>query len=217
MAVWFISYYLDPENEDKYLNWFHQIHMQEKLKRRGYVWASHYRSFRNVSDGDGLLYLALFGGDSTAVFYNPSPAQLRQAQTSESRTMMDYRLKSRSLILSHEWVFTNKSGVSCDTIPIDSPNISLMACGTGGNDMDFCSWLIQKYLSASTGRGVAKFLASTGEPRHVMIHMQNIKPSDELEFPDASYGAWGSKVAKYLTYPLGSPVISMEKIFSAEG
>ena len=42
-AIWILQYDLTSGSEDEYLNWFHNIHIPEKLARPGYLWAVHYK------------------------------------------------------------------------------------------------------------------------------------------------------------------------------
>ena len=75
-AIWIIMHGLQPAREAEYLEWFHDVHIPDKLAREGYIWASHYQV---LSDGDSG-YIAMFGGRDASVFYNPSPAQLDTAK-----------------------------------------------------------------------------------------------------------------------------------------
>ena len=55
-GIWAIWYDLPAEHQAEYLEWFHHVHIPDKLARPGYVWAAHYE----LEDDKG--YLALFGG-----------------------------------------------------------------------------------------------------------------------------------------------------------
>ena len=83
-AIWIIMYDLKHDRETEYLEWFDEVHIPEKLARPGYTWASHYQVLpdggETVSGGRDRGYIAMFGGEATSVFYNPSPAQLAPAQ-----------------------------------------------------------------------------------------------------------------------------------------
>ena len=41
-AVWAIIYDLPEEGRDEYMDWYHGVHIPEKLARPGYTWAAHY-------------------------------------------------------------------------------------------------------------------------------------------------------------------------------
>lgn len=211
-AIWLISYWLEREREDQYLEWFHDVHMPEKLARPGYTWASHYRSTPSGNGGDSALYLALFGGESSAVFYNPSPAQLGPKQPPESRAMMGCRVDSRTMILSSEWAAPDGGGTAADSSPVDANSIALTLCDAAGNDMDFSAWLIQEHVPALAGYGMRKLLASTGDVRHAIIHTRRIETAAPPMFADAAAGEWSARVTGYLTYPLDRPLIAMDRI-----
>ncbi|MBT4093823.1 MAG: hypothetical protein HOE85_07650, partial [Nitrospinaceae bacterium] len=41
-AIWAIFYDLPEEGREAYFEWFHGVHIPEKLTRPGYLWAAHY-------------------------------------------------------------------------------------------------------------------------------------------------------------------------------
>ena len=207
-AIWLILYDIKRAREAEYLEWFHEVHMPEKLARPGYDWASHYRVLRNGGDGD-MGYIALFGGTATSVFYNPSPAQLKPTQPPETRDMMTCRKNSRSLILSAEWA-VDGHGAPCDSSsPIDAETIALALCDTARNDEDFGAWLVQDHLESVTRgqgcTGVRKFLASTGGARHAVFHERSDPAPPPLVFADTGNDAWTARVKAYISHPLGAP------------
>ena len=71
-AIWMIIYDLDRTHSTRYLQWFNEVHIPQKLARPGYTWAAHYQA---IADDDSAepRYIALFGGTDSRVFYNPSP------------------------------------------------------------------------------------------------------------------------------------------------
>jgi hypothetical protein len=212
-AIWMIIYDLDRAHSDRYLQWFNEVHIPEKLARPGYTWAAHYKI---VADDDAAdsRYIALFGGTDSSVFYNPSPAQIKPSQPPETRQMMSYRSNSNMLILSEEWVFDGDSG-SLETSPcINAESISLALFNANGNDENLGAWLVQDYLINSAAAGVTrKLLASTGSVRHAVVH--EMKPPDApliamtlTTIADASSSDWSAQVSDYLDYPAGGPVIA---------
>ena len=72
-AIWILQYDLKSGSEHQYLDWFHNIHIPEKLARPGYLWATHYRGQIGALDHseNKRSYLALFGGVSTRTFLDP--------------------------------------------------------------------------------------------------------------------------------------------------
>tara|TARA_B100000029_G_scaffold19916_1_gene20157 strand:+ start:380 stop:1084 length:705 start_codon:yes stop_codon:yes gene_type:complete len=210
-AIWLITYQLQHDREGDYVAWFHDIHMPEKLARPGYTWAAHYRTPSAEESDTGARYVALFGGESSAVFYNPSPAQLALTQPPETRDMMGCRIDSRSLILSGEWAINGSDVIESDCSPVESNSIGLTLCDTGGNDMDFSAWLLQEHVPSLNGCGISKFLTSSGDARHTIIHT----PEADAALPpfaDPTGEEWEARVADYITYPLGHPLIDMDRI-----
>ena len=41
-AIWTLAYDIDSAERERYLQWFHDVHIPEKLARPGYIWAAHY-------------------------------------------------------------------------------------------------------------------------------------------------------------------------------
>jgi hypothetical protein len=227
-AIWMIIYDLDRAHADRYLQWFNDVHIPEKLARPGYTWAAHYKVIADDDAADSR-YVALFGGSDSRVFYHPSPAQIKPSQPPETRQMMSYRSNSNMFILSEEWVFDGDAG-SLDTGSLDSSpcinaeSISLALFNADGNDENLGAWLVQDYLINSAAAGVTrKLLASTGSARHVVVH--EMKPAEtplpETPLPEApliamaptamahaSSSDWSAQVSNYLTYPIGAPLVA---------
>jgi hypothetical protein len=217
-AIWMIIYDLDRTHSDRYLQWFNEVHIPEKLARPGYTWAAHYQV---IADDDSAepRYIALFGATDSRVFYNPSPAQIKPGQPPETRQMMSYRSNSNMLILAEEWVFDGDSG-SLDTSPcINAESISLALLNADGNDENLGAWLVQDYLVNSDTAGVTrKLLASTGSVRHVVVHEMEPPETPLPEAPmiamaltamaHASSSDWSAQVSNYLTYPIGAPLVA---------
>ena len=206
-AIWLIMYDLQQAREADYLDWFHEVHIPEKLARPGYEWASHYRVEREGGGDAG--YIALFGGAATSVFYNPSPAQLKPTQPPETRDMMACRSNAKSLILSGEWAVDGHGAPRSGAIAIDADVIGLALCDTEGNDENFGAWLAQNHLPAVARDpgciGVRKFLASTGGAKHAIIHERTDIANPPLAFGDAETDKGTARVGEYVTYPLGAP------------
>ncbi|MGQ0509658.1 MAG: hypothetical protein ACT4P9_03510 [Betaproteobacteria bacterium] len=96
-SVWTICYSLDgarPDERARYLDWFHGMHIPEKLARTGYAWAAHYAAL----DGSGR-YLALFGTEDARTFLDPTPGQLKTRQDPLTREMVTHRRDVTAAIL----------------------------------------------------------------------------------------------------------------------
>jgi hypothetical protein len=205
-------YDLIRDREDEHLEWFHEVHMPEKLARPGYTWASHYQVLcgenETISGDPDRGYIAMFGGEASSVFYNPSPAQLAPTQQKETRDMMGCRSNAQSLILSGEWAADGQGVIGNPTSAIDADMISLALCDVAGNDMDFGAWLVQDHLRSIAGdsecSSVRKFLASTGNVKHAIFH-EHSNPVQTMAFTKANSSEWSARVDGYVTYPLGAP------------
>jgi len=117
-GIWAIWYELADESTSEYLEWFHQVHIPEKLSRPGYLWAAHYQlghggerfsrvvaglhHARDADLGRGGGYLALFGGPTAHTFLNPSPAQLVPKQSAETKRMIGMRREVYTCIFAEE-------------------------------------------------------------------------------------------------------------------
>ena len=200
-ALWMILYRLDPARADTYLRWFHEQHIPEKLARPGYSWAAHYRVPTGRETAEPTC-IALFGGDDSRVFYDPSPAQIKPRQTPETRDMMSCRRDSRMLILAREW---SAGGASADTA-IGTGQIQLALFDANGNDEQLGAWLAQDFLPAHAAGVTHKYLASSGSPRHLLIH----EPADASAEPllERAWNDWSEQVAGYLSYPAGEPLLA---------
>jgi len=213
-AIWIIMYDLQPTRSTEYLDWFNQVHIPEKLARANYTWASHYQilSDSQATDDGSISCIALFGSTTTSTFYNPSPAQIKPTQSSETKDMMSCRSNSTSLIVANEWV-ANGNGIIGSASPIiDARVISVSLCNADGNDENFGAWLVQDHLPLIAENQqctqVRKFLASTGNAHHGIIH----EYADSAEIHQGLFhktsNEWSDQVEGYLTYPLGSPQIA---------
>ena len=118
------------------------------------------------------------------------------------------------MILSSEWAKPHGAEIGTVYSPVDAESISLTLCDTSGNDMDFNAWLVQEHVPSLTDCGIQKYLASSGDVRHAIIHTRPAKPAAPLAFADASASEWSARVADYLNYPLDRSLIIMDRIFS---
>jgi hypothetical protein len=206
-SIWMIIYDLDRAHAARYLQWFDEVHIPEKLSRPGYTWAAHYQ----VSDDDNAAarYVAMFGASDSRIFYNPSPAQIRPRQTPETRSMMAYRAHSEMLICSEEWAVDDFSGAPASNPRISAEHISLALFNANDNDEDLGAWLVQDYRGNAAKSGVTrKFLASTGAVRHVLVHEMGKDEIPRKSIVDTDSSDWSAQVANYLTYPTGAPLVA---------
>lgn len=212
-SIWLIMYDLASQDAAQYLDWFHDIHIPEKLARPGYTWAAHYELLS--VDGEPALangssaaagsrgFAAFFGGTDTRTFLNPSPAQIKPNQPPLTREMMAYRIGSESLIAAEEWRVENPK--------IAEPRfefLEIVTCDSGGHDEDYGAWSIQTLcphlLSSSGFEVVAKMLSTTTAAKHVTVaSFQSLNdlqshrrhaPSDEWSARVRGYQAHGNRL-----------------------
>ena len=179
-ALWLILYDLHRDQEEDYLTWFHDIHIPEKLARPGYTWAAHYRAEAGGAEGRNR-YAALFGGEDTAVFYNPSPQQIKPNQPPETRAMMAVRANSLMFILAHEWSRGKLGPLDRGEVPVSADHLAINAFETNSSDQELPSQLIQqdwpKLVLNPDFKAMHKYLASTGSPRHLSL----VESTTEIE------------------------------------
>jgi len=185
-SIWGIIYDLPDAGRDAYLAWFHDVHMPEKLARPGYLWAAHYEviddegghvsSMHGAGSSDvgagtakSSGYIALFGGEDTQTFLDPSPAQIKPRQTPLTREMMAKRISQRSFIAAQEWLAPSGHENSMH----GASHIALTWCDAPTQDEAFGAWCVQDLKPVLLAeRGVlflAKLLAATGPAKHVIL------------------------------------------------
>ena len=174
-SVWLLNYDIAAADRDHYLSWFHDEHIPEKLARPGYRWAAHYEAPAS-NDASGLYrYIGMFGGDSTKVFLDPSPAQLKLTQTENTRSMMRLRQNPSAAILAHEW-----SSFATDNIldgqinvQITGRYIDLLSIEAPQHDERIGSIAAQHlapdFVAQDGAIACHKFTNVMGAPRHMML------------------------------------------------
>ncbi|MEM9359891.1 MAG: hypothetical protein AAGB04_27215 [Pseudomonadota bacterium] len=213
-AIWLIMYDIASANEAAYLDWFHNVHIPEKLARPGYTWGAHYevvgpdgapRMLTGNEAGGQRGFAAFFGGEDTRTFLDPSPAQIKPTQPPLTREMMGHRIGSQMMIATEEWRALAESG--------DGPsyaNLNVVVGTVDGHDEDYGSWCIQTYLpyiSTKSGFEVsAKFLSTTAPGNHVMV-ASFATLSDAVDHrPESLKDAWSARVQDYQALSTNSPL-----------
>lgn len=214
-GLWAICYELDAANKAEYLDWFHHVHMPEKLSRPGYLWAAHYALGHG---GRGSGYLALFGGVTAHTFLNPSPGQLAQRQSTETKRMIAMRQRPAACILAEE---TRVDGPEAAR---RGPGMTPGAVIQMGNynaaspavEDELGAWYAQQrlpLLAALPGCiGARKLLATVGAWKHAILHEfvspelreQHFAPH-EAEAHDP--GTWMGRVIPQLIHAPYSPAV----------
>ncbi len=220
-GIWAIWYDVPDEQKSEYLDWFHHVHIPDKLARPGYLWAAHYALVyvgKDQGGGGGTGYLALFGGITAHTFLNPSPGQLLLRQSAETRRFMGMRQQSSACILAEE-------------TRVDGPDVAQRGLGMTpgpviqiGNynaaspavEDDLGAWYAQErlpLLAALPGCiGARKMLATAGACKHAILHEFVSLELRERHF--APYEAqahdpstWMGRVRSQLTHAPRSPAV----------
>ena len=174
-GIWAIWYELPEESaaRSEYLEWFHGVHIPEKLARPGYVWAAHYELNRSEA---GTGYLALFGGVTAHTFFNPSPGQLLRRQSGETKRFMGMREQPSSCILAEETRVDGPAIAQRGPGMTPGPAIQLgnYNAASPAVEDDLGAWYAQErlpLLAALPGCiGARKMLASAGAYKHAILH-----------------------------------------------
>ena len=172
-AIWILQYDITSGSEYEYLNWFHNIHIPEKLARPGYLWAVHYEGQIGALDHseNRRSYLALFGGISTRTFLDPSPSELRGMQDDLTREMMGKRLSSKGDVFALEWSVNGSKNVQEPR----SLELDFFSIRADGNDEEVGAWAAKSLPSLSqtpelNGSKTYKLTSVTDGHFHGILH-----------------------------------------------
>jgi hypothetical protein len=169
-GIWAIWYDIDASRRSEYEQWFHGVHIPEKLSRPGYVWAAHYE----LEGGKG--FLALFGGATSHTFLNPSPAQLAPQQSAETKHFIGMRQRPSACILAEETRVEGPDAGRRDSKGTPGPVIQLgnYNAAAAAVEDDLGAWYAQErfpVLARLPGCiGARKMLATVGEHKHAILH-----------------------------------------------
>jgi hypothetical protein len=169
-GIWAIWYGLPDEHRPDYERWFHEVHIPDKLSRPGYLWAAHYE----LQHGNG--FVALFGGVTAHTFLNPSPGQLAQRQSAETRRYIGMRQDASMCILAEEVRVDGpdvkqrgRNGTPGAVIQLGNYNAASPAV-----EDDLGGWYAQERLPLLARLpgciGARKMLASVGAYKHAILH-----------------------------------------------
>ena len=220
-GLWAIWYDVPGEHEAEYRDWFHHVHIPEKLSRPGYVWAAHYEFVsigKGQGGGAGTGYLALFGGASTHTFLNPSPGQLLARQSSETKRFMGMRRQSSACILAEEVRVDGPAAAQRAGGMTTGPVIQLGNYNAASAEVedDLGAWYAQErlpLLAALPGCiGARKMLATVGAYKHAILHEFVSLELRERHFAPHEAAAhnpatWMGRVRPQLTHAPRSPAV----------
>ena len=214
-GIWAIFYDVGDADQAEYLDWFHRVHMPEKLSRPGYLWAAHYELGHG---GRGRGYLALFGGETTHTFLNPSPGQLVTRQSAETKRFIGMRLQPAACILAEETRIDGPDAALRGTGLTSAPAIQLgnYNAPSAAVEDNLGAWYAQErlpLLAALPGCvGARKLLATVGPYKHAILH--EFASLDLREQHFARYEAdardpktWMGRIVPLLTHAPYSPAV----------
>ncbi len=217
-GIWVIWYDLADEYRARYLDWFHRVHIPEKLARPGYLWAAHYQLIEAKHRAGGTGYLALFGGSTTHTFLKPSPRQLLTRQSDETKQFMAMRRESTACIFAEEIRVEGPAGAQRGPGFTSGPVIQLgnyNAANPAVED-DLGAWYAQErmpLLATLPGcLGARKLLATVGEYKHAILHeFQSLELREQHfsphEAPAHDPATWMGRVRPRLTHAPRSPAV----------
>lgn len=212
-GIWAIWYDISPDQQAEYLDWFHRVHIPEKLSRPGYRWAAHYAL---VDGGPG--YLALFGGENTQTFLNPSPGQLVSKQSPDTKKFIGMRQWPRSGIFALEARVEGPAAGSRDIAGTTAPVVQIgnYNAPSPAVEDDLGAWYAQERFPALAALpgcvGARKLLATVGTHKHAILHEfaslaereQHFTP---LEAQKQDPASWMGRVVPQLQHAPRSPAV----------
>ncbi len=215
LGIWAIWYDIATEHESTYLDWFHNVHIPEKLSRSGYHWAAHYELDHG---GRGTGYLALFGGNNTHTFLNPSPGQLATRQSAETKQFIGMRLKPAAGIFAEEVRVDGpdaaKRGPGLTTAPVIQ--IGNYNAPSPAVEDNLGGWYAQERLPLLAKLpgcvGARKMLATVGDYKHAILHEFSSLELREQHFAKHEAdrndpNTWMGRIVPHLTHAPYSPAI----------
>ena len=180
-AIWALAYEISNDDRGSYLDWFHHVHIPEKLARPGYHWAAHFEG--TATAPNTLGYIALFGGISTRIFLDPCPAQLKTKQDDLTREMMARRRNPFATILAHEWsdgsTPSTSNKIAMGINAINSDWLDFLVIDANGQGEAIGAWAVQNLLpkmqknnpdAEQTAAITHKLISVTGAPAHILFY-----------------------------------------------
>ena len=227
-AIFAVFYDLSEGSRDKYLSWFHEIHIPELCSLYGCLWAAHYEAapsgqrFQKVLDAlgrsndpgqsSGTGFVALLGGESTRTFFNPSPAQFKKIQIPETQEMLGLRSHPRAWVYTVEWRIEGPESRRREEGGTPAPAIQMGRFNAARDkEEDLGAWYAQERLplvSRTSGCvGGRKLLAASGDPKHAVLYEFLSMEARETHFVPLEETEWSGRIHKYVVHPPGSPFV----------
>lgn len=233
-GIWALWYEVEEPDRAEYLEWFHRVHVPEKLARPGYLWAAHYElghggsRFKKVADGlthasvtglgQGRGYLALFGGETAHTFLDPSPAQLAQRQSPETRRMIGLRREVYSCVFAEETRVDGPDIARRDAGMTPGPVVQMGNFNVAAHEMEaeVGAWYAQHrlpFMATMPGCiGARKLLATAGWGKHsILYEFVSLRQREEgfLAHEELAHDpqSWTARIFPHLRHAPCSPAV----------
>jgi hypothetical protein len=227
-AILAVFYDLSEGSRDRYLRWFHEVHIPELFSLYAGLWAAHYeaapagRRFQKVLDvlgrsddpgqSSGSGFVALLGGESTRTFFDPNPARLKNLQAPETQEMLGLRSRPRAWVYTVEWRIEGPESRSREEGGTPAPAIQMGRFNAPRDkEEDLGSWYARERLpmvSRTPGCvGGRKLLAAAGDPKHAVLYEFLSMEAREAHFVPLEETEWSGRIHKYVVHPPGSPFV----------
>ena len=233
-GIWALWYEIAEADRSEYLQWVHGVHIPEKLARPGYLWAAHYElghggsRFANVAGslahvpdaglGRGGGYLALFGGTDAHVFLNPSPAQLAQRQSPETRRAIGLRREVYSCIFAEETRIDGPAATRRGPGMTPGPFVQMGNFNVASHELEaeVGAWYAQHrlpFMAAMPGCiGARKLLAAAGWGKHsILYEFTSLEEREErfVAHEEQAHNAqsWTARILPQLRHAPCSPAV----------
>lgn len=233
-GIWALWYEVAEADKAEYLAWFHGVHIPEKLSRPGYLWAAHYElghggsRFNKVVDGlqyaheaglgRGRGYLALFGGPTAHTFLDPSPAQLAQRQSPETKRMIGLRREVYSCIFAEETRVDGPDAAKRGPGMTPGPAVQMGNFNVASHELEaeVGAWYAQyrlPFMAAMPGCiGARKLLAAAGWGKHsILYEFVSLEQREDTfvthEEQAHDPGSWTARILPLLRHAPCSPAV----------
>jgi hypothetical protein len=226
-AIWTIFYDYPQEGRKEYLDWLHEVQIPKMLARSCYLWAAHYQVVPTSERGHFSAtrvgrsnapalptdsgYAFLIGGESTRIFFDPTPSRQEEEYDAESRQMFSRRSGPVSYVHTVEWRIEGPAFGKRDPKGVPGPVMQMGCFDASGRDEELGAWYAQERMvrvsktsGAIQGR---KLLAAAGIQRHGVLYDFMSLQERNRHFLPLEETEWTSRIHPYLIHPQGSAFV----------
>ena len=233
MGLWVTWYDLPIEGEAEYLAWFHEKYIPEMSSRPGFLWGAHYELLGrgksqeinphvkyadDTSIPSGTEFVAMFGGESTYTFMNPSLAHIVENQSTETREMLGRRIGERTCIFAEELRLDRPESAQRTPGSVPGPVIQIGSFNleSAEDELEMGTWYAQLRLPSLERMhgciGVRKLISSSGWAKHSifyeLISEEVLEHFPGIKLLQGAEREWSIKVVGTLDHAPGSPTVA---------